>query len=79
MTNAEKIIAELIDQHKINGEQAIELIKNLKTISISTPKGSNWYPTNPYQPWTPLDNNIVWGGIKDDANTVTTYNTNYSI
>ena len=34
MTNAEKIIAELIDQHKINGEQAIELIKNLNTVSI---------------------------------------------
>ena len=71
MTNAEKIIAELIDQHKINGEQAVELIKNLKTVSISTPKN--------YQPWTPLDNNIIWGGIKDNANTVTTYNTNYSI
>ena len=71
MTNAEKIIAELIDEHKINGEQAIEIIKNLKTVSISTPKT--------YQPWTPLDNNIVWGGIKDNANTVTTYNTNYSI
>ena len=38
MTNAEKIIAELIDEHKINGEQAIEIIKNLKTVSISTPK-----------------------------------------
>ena len=71
MTNAEQIIAELIDQHKVNGEQAIELIKNLKTISISTPKNC--------QPWTPLDNNIIWGGIKDNANTVTTYNTNCSI
>lgn len=42
MTNAEKIIAELIDQHKINGEQAIELIKNLKTDAFSTPK--NYQP-----------------------------------
>lgn len=42
MTNAEKIIADLIDQHKINGEEAIELIKNLKTVSISTPK--NYQP-----------------------------------
>ena len=78
MTNAEKIIAELIDQHKITGEQAIELIKNLKTVSISTPKDSNWYPTNPYKPLTPLDN-IIWGEIKDNANTVTTYDTNCSI
>ena len=70
MTNAEKIIAELIDQHKINGEQAIELIKNLKTVSISTPKS--------YQPWTDLDN-IKWDRTKDNANTVTTYNTNYLI
>ena len=38
MTNAEKIIADLIDQQKITGAQAIELIKNLKTVSISTSK-----------------------------------------
>ena len=79
MTNAEKIIAELIDQHKINGEQAVELIKNLKTVSISTSKNLDWYPSNPCKPWTPLDNNIIWGEIKDNTNTVTTYNTNYSI
>lgn len=29
MTNAEKIIAELIDQRKINGSDAITLIKSL--------------------------------------------------
>ena len=69
MTNAEKIIADLIDQQKITGAQAIELIKNLKTVSISTSKS--------YQPW--IDSNIIWGEIKDNANSVTTYNTNYSI
>ena len=78
MTNAEKIIAELIDQQKIKGEQAVELIKNLKTVAISTPKDSNWYPTNPYKPLTPLDN-IIWGDVKDNANKVKTYNTNYPI
>lgn len=30
MTNAEKIIVDLIDQHKINGEEALELIKSLE-------------------------------------------------
>ena len=30
MTNAEKIIVDLIDQRKINGAEALELIKRLE-------------------------------------------------
>ena len=41
MTAAEKIIADLIDQQKITGEQAVELIKNLKPISFITSNDSN--------------------------------------
>ena len=50
MTNAEKIIADLIDQQKITGEQAVELIKNLKKEDSLT---------LPYQIWTNNKSNQI--------------------
>lgn len=56
MTNVEKIIADLIDQQKITGEQAVILIKSLQSneklsdswIPVTTPPSIRYYNNENY-------------------------------
>lgn len=61
MNHVEKLIAKLIDEHKITGEEAIVLIRNCKSSDYSTNLDGLWKDTSikPSRPTHP-DSNITW-------------------
>ena len=61
MNNVEKLIAKLIDEHKITGEEAIVLIKGCKSDCFIT--SDNLWKDNPVKPYsipTHPNSNITW-------------------
>lgn len=61
MNHVEKLIAKLIDEHKITGEEAIVLIKSCKS-DYSINPGNLWkdVQVKPYSNPTPPNSNITW-------------------
>lgn len=64
MNDVEKLIAKLIDEHKITGEEAIVLIKGCKSdYSISLGKSDSPWKDNQIKTLpnlTPPNSNITW-------------------
>lgn len=62
MNHVEKLIAKLIDEHKITGEEAIVLIKNCKSSDYSTNLDGLWKDTSikPYAKQTHPNANVSW-------------------
>lgn len=62
MNDVEKLIAKLIDEHKITGEEAIVLIKGCKSSIYSSNLDDPWKNTSikPYSKPTHPDSNIIW-------------------
>lgn len=61
MNHVEKLIAKLIDEHKITGEEAIVLIKSCKSdYSISSDNLWKDIQVKPYSKPTPPNSNITW-------------------
>jgi hypothetical protein len=64
MNHVEKLIAKLIDEHKITGEEAIVLIKGCKSdYSINSGNSSSPWKLDPNEPCTtttPPNSNITW-------------------
>lgn len=63
MNNVEKLIAKLIDEHKITGEEAIVLIKGCKSDNFIT-SDNLWkdnHQVKAYPNLTSPNPNITWG------------------
>lgn len=61
MNHVEKLIAKLIDEHKITGEEAIVLIKGCKSdYSISSDNLWKDIQVKPYSKPTHPNSNITW-------------------
>lgn len=62
MNHVEKLIAKLIDEHKITGEEAIVLIRNCKSSDYSSNLDDLWKDTSikPYSRPTHPNSNITW-------------------
>ena len=62
MNHVEKLIAKLIDEHKITGEEAIVLIRNCKSSDYSSNLDDLWKDTSikPYPKQTHPNSNISW-------------------
>lgn len=61
MNDVEKLIAKLIDEHKITGEEAVVLIKSCKSdYSISSDDLWKGNPIKTLPNLTPPNSNITW-------------------